>query len=118
MDVRGAVSAFRAGVCTTASVEECDTMADKSSLDELDRRRARATQMGGAEKLAKRRSRGQLNAEESLALLVDPGSFQEVGLLGASSVYRDDEVRTPRDGKIAGFAKIDGRDVGVVVNDF
>jgi acetyl-CoA carboxylase carboxyltransferase component len=51
-------------------------------------------------------------------LLVDPGSFQEVGLLGASGVFREDEARTPRDGKIAGFAKIDGRDVGVVVNDF
>jgi acetyl-CoA carboxylase carboxyltransferase component len=93
-------------------------MSNKSSFDELDRRRARAMQMGGAEKLVKRRSRGQLNAQERLALLVDPGSFQELGLLGASGVYRDDESRTPRDGKIAGFGKIDGRDVGVVVNDF
>jgi acetyl-CoA carboxylase carboxyltransferase component len=93
-------------------------MVDESPLEELDRRRARARQMGGAEKLAKRHGRGQLNAQERLMLLVDPGSFQEVGLLGASGVFREDEARTPRDGKIAGFAKIDGRDVGVVVNDF
>jgi acetyl-CoA carboxylase carboxyltransferase component len=93
-------------------------MAHESLLAELDRRRARATQMGGAEKLAKRKNRGQLNAQERLDLLVDPGTFVELGLLGASGVFREDEARTPRDGKIAGFAKIDGRDVGVIVNDF
>jgi methylmalonyl-CoA decarboxylase subunit alpha len=93
-------------------------MAHESLLAELDRRRARAAQMGGAEKLARRKGRGQLNAQERLDLLVDAGSFMEVGLLGASGVFREDETRTPRDGKIAGFAKIDGRDVGVIVNDF
>src|SRR6185437_7391515 len=90
----------------------------ESLLAELDRRRARAGRMGGPEKLDKRKSRGQLNAQERLEHLVDPGSFVETGLLGASGVFRDDEARTPRDGKIVGFAKIDGRDVGVVVNDF
>jgi methylmalonyl-CoA decarboxylase subunit alpha len=93
-------------------------MAHEKILAELDRRRAQATQMGGAEKLAKRKARGQLNAQERLDALVDPGSFIETGLLGASGVFREDEKRTPRDGKIVGFAKIDGRDVGVVVNDF
>jgi acetyl-CoA carboxylase carboxyltransferase component len=93
-------------------------MAHESLLADLERRRALAAQMGGAEKLAKRKGRGQLNAQERLDLLVDPGTFVELGLLGASGVFREDEPRTPRDGKIAGFAKIDGRDVGVVVNDF
>ncbi len=87
-------------------------------LAELDRRRAQASGMGGAEKLEKRRSRGQLNAQERLDVLVDAGSFVETGLLGASGVFKDDEARTPRDGKIVGFGKIDGRDVAVVVNDF
>ena len=93
-------------------------MAHESLLADLERRRARAARMGGDEKLAKRKGRGQLNAQERLDLLVDPGTFVELGLLGASGVFRQDEPRTPRDGKIAGFAKIDGRDVGVVVNDF
>ena len=87
-------------------------------LAELERRREKARAMGGPEKLAKRKSRGQLNAQERLERLVDPGSFVESGLLGSSGVYKKDEERTPRDGKIVGFAKIDGRDVGVVVNDF
>ncbi len=93
-------------------------MRHEQILSELDRRRRDARRMGGAEKLARRKARGQLNAQERLELLVDPGSFIETGLLGASGVSRDDEQRTPRDGKIAGFARIEGRYVGVAVNDF
>ena len=93
-------------------------MPHETLLAELDRRREHARRMGGAEKLAKRRSRGQLNAQERLDALVDPGSFVETGLLAASGVFKQDEPRTPRDGKIVGFARIDGRDAGVVVNDF
>ena len=93
-------------------------MSHEKLLDELDRRRAAAGAMGGPEKLEKRKGRNQLNGEERLATLVDPGSFIEVGLLGASGVFDADVQATPRDGKITGFARIDGRDVGVVVNDF
>jgi len=93
-------------------------MAHDALLAELERRREHARQMGGPEKLAKRRNRGQLNAQERLDALVDPSSFIEVGLLGASGVFKEDEHKTPRDGKIVGFAKIEGRDIAVVVNDF
>jgi acetyl-CoA carboxylase carboxyltransferase component len=86
-------------------------------IEELDRRRRDARAMGGEGKLAKRRERSQLNAEERLAALVDPDSFLEVGLLGRSA-FEADAAQTPRDGKITGFGRIDGRDVGVVVNDF
>ncbi|PPR63912.1 MAG: putative propionyl-CoA carboxylase beta chain 5 [Alphaproteobacteria bacterium MarineAlpha4_Bin2] len=93
-------------------------MAHEKLLKELDERRANAAAMGGEEKLAKRRKRGQLNAWERLHSLVDKGSFIETGLLGSSSVTKTDEAQTPRDGKIVGFAKVDGRDIGVCVNDF
>ena len=93
-------------------------MPHEKLLAELDQRRARAEAMGGEEKLVKRRERGELNAMERLDFLVDGGSFVETGLLGVSSMYKEDEARTPRDGKVAGFAKIDGRDVGVIINDF
>ncbi|MBD3764776.1 MAG: methylmalonyl-CoA carboxyltransferase [Rhodobacterales bacterium] len=93
-------------------------MAHEAILAELDRRRAAASAMGGQKKLDQRRQAGQLNAAERLAALVDPGSFFETGLLGQSSYSAAEAARTPRDGKITGFARIDGRDVGVVVNDF
>jgi acetyl-CoA carboxylase carboxyltransferase component len=92
-------------------------MAHERLLGELDRRRAAARRMGGPEKLARRAKRGQLNAQERLDALVDPGSFIELGLLGASALDANPD-ETPRDSKITGFGRIDGRDVGVVVNDF
>lgn len=93
-------------------------MPHEELLAELDRRRAEARAMGGEKKLARRREAGQLNAQERLDALIDAGSFFETGLLGRSSYSADEAARTPRDGKITGFARIDGRDVGVVVNDF
>ncbi|MYZ50155.1 acyl-CoA carboxylase subunit beta [Propylenella binzhouense] len=92
-------------------------MAHEALLADLDERRKAASRLGGKKKLEQRRERGQLNAQERLDALVDPGSFLEVGLLGASFLDADAPT-TPRDGKITGFARIDGRDVGVVVNDF
>jgi len=86
-------------------------------LKSLDEKRAAASRMGGPKKLEKRRQEGQLNAQERLDVLVDPGSFLELGLLGASAFDQDKDV-TPRDSKIVGFGKVEGRDVGVVVNDF
>ena len=92
-------------------------MAHEKLIAELDRRRAAASRMGGPDKLAARKKRGQLNAQERVDALVDPGSFIELGLLGAS-VFDADADATPRDGKITGFGTIGGRDVGVVVNEF
>jgi acetyl-CoA carboxylase carboxyltransferase component len=93
-------------------------MAHEALMEELDRRRKKASAMGGEKKLAKRREQGQLNAQERLDALVDKESFFEVGKLGASGVFEADVAATPRDGKLTGFAKIEGRDIGVVVNDF
>lgn len=92
-------------------------MAHDALLTELERRRSEARAMGGEAKLAKRREKGSLNAEERLNHLVDPGSFREVGLLVAAGDGRS-PGKTPRDGKITGYATIDGRDVALCVNDF
>src|SRR5690625_1240570 len=86
-------------------------------VKELKEKRNLARQMGGAEKLDRRRKAGSLNAQERLDALVDPDSFLELGVLGAS-VFDEDKDSTPRDGKIVGFGKINERNVGVVVNDF
>ncbi len=92
-----------------------DTAQDK--LGDLDRRRSAALQMGGEGKLAKRRAKGILDARSRIEHLLDPGSFHEVGLL-STSVMAQDRDRTPADGKIAGYGRIDKREVGVVSNDF
>lgn len=93
-------------------------MSHKDNLAELDLRRKNARAMGGPAKLEKKKERGSLNAEERMACLVDPQSLIEVGLLASAVGGNLDPAKTPRDGKITGFAKIDGRDVAVCVNDF
>src|SRR5688572_12775525 len=93
-------------------------MSYQALLEEYERRKAKALAGGGADKYAKRTAAGIGNARERIAALVDPGSFMESGLFGSSGVYPEQADETQTDGKLAGFAKIDGRDVAVVVNDF
>lgn len=85
------------------------------SIDSYQARKAKALAMGGPEKLARRKAAGILNARERIDRLFDTGSFVESGLFGASLVDPD---KSPGDGKIAGFGKIEGRDVAAVANDF
>lgn len=86
--------------------------------DPLTQREVRALAMGGADKLRRRAEQGLLNARQRVDRLIDPGSFRESGLLGVSSVIEADRDRTPADGKVTGYAKIAGRHVAVVSNDF
>lgn len=85
---------------------------------ELRRRKEHALAMGGEAKLARRKAAGVLNARERVDFLVDAGSYIETGMLGVSSVVPEDSGVTPADGKVAGFARVDGRPVGVISNDF
>ncbi|MBF6570126.1 MAG: methylmalonyl-CoA carboxyltransferase [Candidatus Binataceae bacterium] len=92
-------------------------MTYRDMLDELEQRKAKALGMGGAEKLERRRAQGVLNARERIEKLLDPGSFLESGLY-ATSNRPEVKDRSPADGKIAGFGRIDDRPVALVSNDF
>jgi len=54
-------------------------------LRSYEERLASALAMGGADKLARRKAAGFLNARERIAYICDPGSFIETGLFGTSS---------------------------------
>lgn len=92
-------------------------MAIDELLKDLEDRRRQALAMGDHTKLDERKHQGILNARERIAKLVDPGTFFETGLL-AQAVRAEVRSRAPADGKIAGFGKVDGRDVAIVANDF
>ena len=92
-------------------------MAFEEKLADLKRRKAHALAMGGVEKLERRRAEGHLNARERIERLLDPGSFVESGLY-ATSHRPEARERTPADGKIAGYGRIEGRAVALVSNDF
>jgi acetyl-CoA carboxylase carboxyltransferase component len=87
-------------------------------LADLKAREDKARAMGGPERLAKREAQGLLNARSRIDSFIDEGSWVETGLLAISSIVPEDREKTPADGKVAGFAKVDGRMVGVVANDF
>lgn len=93
-------------------------MSLNEKMAELRIREERAYAMGGEEKLRRRRAVGVLDARERIDHLVDPESFIESGLLGVSSVGTEDREHTPADGKVAGFARVDGRPIAVASNDF
>jgi methylmalonyl-CoA decarboxylase subunit alpha len=93
-------------------------MSYEALLAEYEARRAKALAGGGQDKYAKRTAAGVLNARERIALLLDRDTFIESGLFGSSGVYPEQADETQTDGKLAGFGKIDGRDVALVVNDF
>ncbi|MEH6549640.1 MAG: carboxyl transferase domain-containing protein [Pseudomonadales bacterium] len=75
-----------------------------------------AQAMGRPEKLEKRSAAGLLNARERVELLVDPGSFNEIGTL-VGMVEHQGLPAAPADALVGGTATIDGRPVVVGSED-
>ena len=92
-------------------------MAFEELLQELAQKRNKALQMGGPEKIRKQHEKGRYTARERIERLLDKDSFLEMGLL-AYSDRPGMEDKTPADGLICGYGRIDGRQVAVVANDF
>lgn len=89
---------------------------DGFDLARLQDAKTRALAMGGEARLSRKRDAGQLNARERIDCLLDDNSFQEQGLLAVSDRH-EDRARTPADGKITGFGRIDDRAVFVAADD-
>ena len=92
-------------------------MSSDQLIKELEDRRAKALAMGGPAKLAERKAKGVLDARSRIEHLIDAGSFIESGLF-ATSFRPELRDKTPADGKVAGFARVNGREVAIVSNDF
>jgi acetyl-CoA carboxylase carboxyltransferase component len=89
-------------------------------LQTLRAMRDRAVRGGGDKRIAQQHERGKLTARERLALLLDQGSFQELGALATHNVteFGLGDQRFPGDGIVTGFGKINGRRVAVFAQDF
>ena len=94
------------------------TMAEK--ISGLDAKRAELQQGGGQERIEKQHASGKLTARERIARLVDPNSFQEIGLfaLHRSTYFGMADKEMPADGVVTGCAKIEGRQVHLASQDF
>src|SRR5919204_4654077 len=89
-------------------------------VEDLRERRERIRLGGGEEKIAKQHDSGKLTARERLDLLIDPGTFVELGMHGRPhfSQRAMDGVEAPADGVVTGYGKVDGRLVAVAAYDF
>ena len=89
----------------------------EKQLADFAARTTKARAMGSPKRLAERKEAGILNARERVALLTDSDSFEEVGLL-ARSIRPEMADKSPADGVVSGFGKVDGRHIGLNAGDF
>ena len=89
-------------------------------VEDLQERRARALLGGGEERIARQHAADKLTARERLALLVDEGTWTELGIHAGIhfSVRGLEGKEAPADGVITGYGKVDGRLVAVAAYDF
>jgi len=92
-------------------------MAFERLLEELKEKKEKALQQGGPERVKKQHDKGRLTARERIARLLDPGTFVEFGLLACSDMPGMED-KTPADGLITGYGLVNGRQIGIIANDF
>ena len=72
---------------------------------------------GGKRRIEKQHAKGSLTARERIDLLLDPGSFREIGGM-TSQMNPAEGDETLGDGVVTGYGSIDGRTVYVYAQDF
>src|SRR5262245_57120040 len=89
-------------------------------IADLRKTKERLKQGGGPERLAKQKDQGKLTARERIDTLVDPGSFEEIGLFAQHRPVNFGLAgkEIPADGVVTGAASIDGRLVHLASQDF
>jgi len=95
-------------------------MSWKKEIEELRKREKLAEKMGGAEKVARQKAKGKLNARERIDLFLDKNSFREIGKIAGKGSYDakgDLEDMSPAN-FIFGRGRINKRPVVVGVDDF
>lgn len=85
----------------------------------LDRREA--SKLGGGEaRIERQHSQGKLTARERITLLLDEGSFQEIGQFveHRSTSFGLEKNKIPGDGVVTGYGTVHGRTIYVFSQDF
>lgn len=95
-------------------------MNNKDRIKVLRARREEAKLGGGLDRIAKQHEGGKLTARERLDLLLDSGSFCELGMFitPQRTSFDSEEKKFFGDGAVTGVGLIDGRRVHVFAQDF
>jgi propionyl-CoA carboxylase beta chain len=96
-----------------------DTTRD-ARLARLDEKNAEALLGGGEARIAQQHKKGKLTARERLDLLLDPGSFEELGsfVMHRCKDFGLDKEYYLGDGVVTGYGTVNGRLVYVFSQDF
>jgi acetyl-CoA carboxylase carboxyltransferase component len=102
------------------AASEAPTSLLRPLVEDLEARRAKIRLGGGEEKIAAQHQREKLTARERIALLIDDGTFVELGIHGKPhfSQRAMDGVDAPADGVITGYGKVNERLTAVCAYDF
>jgi propionyl-CoA carboxylase beta chain len=92
----------------------------KKKHDTLERKNAEALLGGGEKRIEQQHAKGKLTARERLELLLDEGSFEEMGrfVMHRGRDFGLDKEYYLGDGVVTGYGKIGGRLVYVFSQDF
>ncbi|MEE8605887.1 MAG: acyl-CoA carboxylase subunit beta [Candidatus Aminicenantaceae bacterium] len=95
-------------------------MSIDKKLEELRRREKLAELGGGKQRVERQHQAGKLTARERINLLLDEGSFQEMGKLVVHHChdFGMEKKRIYGDGVVTGYGTIEGRTVYIFAQDF
>jgi propionyl-CoA carboxylase beta chain len=95
-------------------------MSYQHNLEELERRKQQSELGGGQARIDRQHNDGKLTARERVALLFDPGSFQELDqlVMHRSTDFGMEKQRVPGDGVVTGYGTVQGRLVYAFAQDF
>ena len=95
-------------------------LSNEDLLKDLNARREEAKEGGGADRIAKQHEKGKLSARERIEILLDDGSFEELGMFVRHQTkdFGLEDNRPYGDGVVTGFGTINGRLVYVFSQDF
>jgi len=95
-------------------------MSLEKELEELERRKRESELGGGEARIERQHKEGKLIARERIALLFDPGSFQELDQLVVhrNTDFGMEKQRVPGDGVVTGYGTVQGRLVYAFAQDF
>jgi acetyl-CoA carboxylase carboxyltransferase component len=90
-------------------------------LEAIEAERAQLMDAARPEAMRRLAERGRLSARTRIERLVDPGTFDEIGALASAEPEAGKphpREKSPADGVVTGTARIDGRPVVIVAQDF
>ncbi|MAU76189.1 MAG: methylmalonyl-CoA carboxyltransferase [Crocinitomicaceae bacterium] len=92
----------------------------KTPTERLESMRTEALVGGGEKRIEAQHAKGKLTARERISLLLDPGSFEELGMLVThrSTNFGLDKQKFLGDGVVTGYGKVNGRLIYVFSQDF